>query len=293
MNLFLAVALKGLLLVTSDPAGASITYDGYMLGETPRLVTTLEVGKSYRLKLEKQGYQPCFANIFIKDRTPLEVKEKLLLDSGIVNIKTQPEGARVFVNGLERTGKTPVTVTGVPKGRASIELNLEGYYPVKRELVVKAAEAQDLEVSFEPKPGTLHLFGSPDGIRFYVNNVAYGGSPAKVTCLKPGPYFISAKCEGAETMTRTVTIAPGQSRMEEFRLTVSDTHHERPKPRSVIDDQLEGNMRVRVKTDTGVFVGILKRQDANSVTLELPGGISRSFPRAILKGKGVELLSVE
>ena len=51
------VPVKGLLLLTSEPSGCSITLDGVSLGETPRLVTTLDAKGSYRLLLQKPGYQ--------------------------------------------------------------------------------------------------------------------------------------------------------------------------------------------------------------------------------------------
>ena len=50
--------VKGLLLVTSEPSGCDVSLDGLSLGETPRLVTTLETKDVYRLLLQKPGYPP-------------------------------------------------------------------------------------------------------------------------------------------------------------------------------------------------------------------------------------------
>ncbi len=291
MSFFLAVALKGLLLITSEPAGASITYDGYFLGETPRLVTVLEADKTHRLQLEKKGYQPRFLDVKFQGRTPLAFHEKLILDSGTLNVTTQPAGAKVLVNGLFR-GKTPLTVSDIPKGRATIKLDLEGYYQVSRELSFNASDVQDLAVNLEGMPGKLHLFGAPEGVRFYVNGIPHGESPAKMENLKPGVYTIRAVHEQAAPLERTIVLAPGQTRMEEFRLTLYDQPQVKAeRPKSVIADQLAGKVCVRVRTDTGVFTGLLTRNGEDSITIELPSGLSRSFPRAIIKS--IKLLDVE
>ena len=43
--------VKGLLLITTEPEGASVTLDGLSLGTTPRLVTTLDAKGLYRFQL--------------------------------------------------------------------------------------------------------------------------------------------------------------------------------------------------------------------------------------------------
>ena len=113
--------VKGLLLVTSEPSGCDVSLDGMSLGETPRLVTTLDAKDTYRLVLQKPGYQPRTVEVKFSGRTPLVRHEKLILDSGILEIKSEPAGAEVSVNGIAR-GETPVTVRDVPKGSATVVL---------------------------------------------------------------------------------------------------------------------------------------------------------------------------
>lgn len=101
--------LKGILLVTSEPEGAEISLNGYSLGETPRLVTTLETKDSYTLVLKKTGYLDNKIEIRFNGRRPLVRNVKLVLNSGVANIASEPEGAEVVLNGISR-GHTPVVV---------------------------------------------------------------------------------------------------------------------------------------------------------------------------------------
>ena len=82
--------IRGLVLVTTEPAGCNISLDGRSLGETPRLLTKLEAGITYRLLLQKPGFQPRTLEVKPVGRTPLVKHEVLILDSGIVQITTDP-----------------------------------------------------------------------------------------------------------------------------------------------------------------------------------------------------------
>jgi len=210
-------AIRGLLLVKSDPPGATIVVDGEAKGQTPRLVTDLAAKDAYVLKLRKPGYLEQTINLKFDGRKPRVVDEKLVLDSGVIDILSEPSGAAVVVNGVAR-GKTPLHVAGIPKGRATVKFTLEGYADEVRELSLRAGDRQTLSVVMRAIPGTLHLVSVPEGARFYVNDEARGTGPLVVPGLKPGAYSVRAEMEGYGKLTKTVTISNGQSVREEFRL---------------------------------------------------------------------------
>ncbi len=211
------VPVKGLLLLTSEPSGCSITLDGVSLGETPRLVTTLDAKGTYRLLLQKPGYQQREVEVRFNGRTPLVKHENMLLDSGIIEVNTDPEGASVTVNGIAR-GQTPVTVRNVPRGRASVSLVKAGYAEENRELSVNPGDVQTLFVKLQGRPGTLKLVSVPEGARFYVNGIPQGRGPVVVSNLAPGEYPVRAELDGHDTVERTVRVGNGETVSEEFRL---------------------------------------------------------------------------
>lgn len=209
---------KGLLLLKTEPAGADISIDGMSVGRTPRLVTHLAAKDSYSVRFRKAGYQDQTITVRFEGRKPMVREEKLVLSSGTVNVMSEPAGAEVTVNGIVR-GKSPIKVTGIPKGRAVIKFKLDGFAEETRELAVNSGDVQALSVVLAGLPGTLQLSSVPDGARFYVNDASYGKGPVAIPGLKPGDYTVRAELEGYGTMTKTISIANGASANEEFRLS--------------------------------------------------------------------------
>ena len=209
---------KGLLLLQTEPEGCSITVDGVSAGQTPRLITDLSAKDTHTVRLRKAGYQDQTITVRFDGRKPLVRKETLVLASGVVSIASEPAGAEVTVNGVER-GRTPLEVSGVPRGRATVKFHLDGFEDETRELAINAGDHQTLQIAMKGLPGTLHLTSVPAGARFYVNEASRGKGPVTLTGLKPGEYSVRAEMEGYGTQSKTVTIANGASLSEEFRLS--------------------------------------------------------------------------
>jgi len=209
---------KGLLLLKTDPEGADIQIDGVSVGQTPRLITNLSAKDSYTVRFRKAGYQDQTISVRFDGRRPLVREERLVLASGTIDVISEPSGAEVTVNGIVK-GVTPVKVTDVPRGRATVKFHLDGFEDEIRELAINAGDQQTLPVVLKGLPGTLHLVSVPDGARFYVNEEARGKGPLAITGLKPGDYTIRAELEGYGTLSRTVTLGNGISAREEFRLS--------------------------------------------------------------------------
>ena len=209
--------VKGLLLLTSEPAGCDISLDGLSLGKTPRLITSLDAKNVYRILLQKPGYQSRTVEVKFSGRTPLVRHEELILDSGVIEVTSDPEGAEVTVNGQPR-GTTPVTVRDVPKGRTTVTLKKHGFDEETREITMVAGDSQTLFVKMNGLPGTMSLSSVPDGARFYFNDQPHGKGPISLTNLKPGEYTIRVEKDGFATATKTVSLENGGAIVEEFRL---------------------------------------------------------------------------
>ena len=209
---------KGLLLLRTEPAGANILIDGVSFGQTPRLVTTLAAKDQHVVRFRKAGYQDQTITVRFDGRKPQVRTETLVLASGTVDVQSEPAGAEVTVNGIVR-GVTPLRVSGIPKGRATVKFKLEGFEDEVRELAINAGDVQTLQIAMKGVPGTLHLVSVPEGARFYVNEEARGKGPLTLTGLAPGDYAVRVELDGFGTATKTITIANGGSVREEFRLS--------------------------------------------------------------------------
>jgi hypothetical protein len=209
---------KGLLLLKSEPDGCDVAVDGVSRGRTPLLITDLDAIDVHRAVFRKPGYRSNTAEIRFDGRTPLVRTEKLTLDSGIIEVTTEPAGAQVTVNGILR-GKTPLKVSDVPKGRATVKLQLEGFADEVRELSMNAGDSQTLSVTLKGLPGTLHIISVPSGARFYVNDEARGSGPLTLSGLVPGEYRVRAELDGYATANKTITLGNGDFVREEIRLS--------------------------------------------------------------------------
>lgn len=209
--------VKGLLLVTTEPEGCDVSLDGLSFGETPRLITVLDAKDVHRLLLQKAGYQPRTMEVKFSGRTPLVRHEKMILDSGVLEVTSDPEGAVVTVNGIAR-GQTPLTVRDIPKGRATVEFTKNGYQSTAREVTLNAGDKQTLYVKLEGLPGSMKLTSVPEGARFYVNDLPEGKGPVVKNMLKPGRYVVRVELDGYDTVTKEIELGNGAVVNEEFRL---------------------------------------------------------------------------
>lgn len=211
-------SVKGLLLITTDPEGCTVTHsDGTSFRETPRLITILDTKRPHRFKLEKGGYREKTIEVRFNGRTPVVKHETLILDSGTLNLTSTPSGVSVLMNGKE-VGVTPLSIPRIPKGRVLLEFKKDGYDTQKREIMIDAGDEPNIDITMVEKPGSLSLTSIPSDARFYVNNSPHGKGPITLKNLTPGIYSVRAEKDGYDSDTREITVTHGKAISEEFRL---------------------------------------------------------------------------
>ncbi|MBL7115507.1 MAG: PEGA domain-containing protein [Kiritimatiellae bacterium] len=209
--------ITGLIVVHTDPPGASIEINGAYYGETPLLLTDLALG-TYRMKLSAQGCRTREVPIELKDRTPRKILVELESDAGSLTVDSNPEGANLILNGIAK-GTTPCTVDRVPEGDTTLQLTLDGYKTYNHSVRLTAGQTETIQAVLEPLPAMLTIVTRPTGARIYVENQFRGTAPVTLKALPPGEYRVRAEKEGCEMMARTVELELGQELTEEFRLS--------------------------------------------------------------------------
>ena len=212
--------ITGVLLVRSTPTNADVTVDGLDLGRTPLLITTLPLGER-RLKVATPGFQPKEVPVNLEDRTPVQVSVDLVSDSATLTVECDVAGATVRVNGIDR-GAAPSTTERIPEGEVTLEVQADGYAPFQQKLKLAAGEVQRIKVPLAPLPSGLKIVSLPDKARVYVNNEFRGTAPLALPNLAAGSYRVRVEMDGFDPEARTVDLARGASKTEEFRL-VSNT----------------------------------------------------------------------
>ncbi len=207
---------RGLLLVKTKPAGATVTCSGSSLGITPLLVTTLPCGPVYKLDLALNGYQRKRVEVRMPDRTPLVCEEELSLDSGQLLCTTEPAGATVLVNGISR-GVTPVEVM-VPRGGAVLTFRKEGYKDVEQSVGMSAGERRTLALKLDGRPARLTVVTEPDKAKVYLDGNFQGTSPVTAESVVSGAHEIRVELAGHASLSRTVQLANGGDTTETFKM---------------------------------------------------------------------------
>ena len=150
------------------------------------------------------------------DRTPCVCEEAMTLDSGLLYCTTEPAGAKVLVNGIER-GVTPVEVM-VPRGGAVLTFRKEGFKDAEQSVGMSAGERRNLAVKLDGRPARLTVVTEPDKAKVYVDGNFQGLSPATAESVAAGAHEIRVELSGHAPVTRTVQVANGGDMTETFKL---------------------------------------------------------------------------
>jgi len=214
--------MYGLVLLKTEPAGATVTYHGRELeAKTPLLIDKhLLCGpKPHKIELSLNGYKKTTVAIPVPDRKPIVRNVPLVLDSGTLLCSSEPAGATVFVDGIEH-GATPVTVH-VPSSRGvALKFSLNGYEDVTLpDIRMSAGEQQERHVKMQGLPARLTVVTEPENAKVYLDGNDYlGKSPVQSHSVRPGTHEIRAELPGYAPATSTVELPNGGERTEKLVL---------------------------------------------------------------------------
>jgi hypothetical protein len=113
------------LRILSVPPNAHVKLDGKLLAQpTPVQVPEMDREHAHELELSLPGYQSKRQTITSEE----EVLVVLPADVGSIDVRSEPAGAEIYLNGRPSGQTTPATLQNVPFGReVTLELRLRGY----------------------------------------------------------------------------------------------------------------------------------------------------------------------
>ena len=209
---------KGILLVVTEPEGCDISLEGVSLGQTPRLLPALALGKTYRFDIAKIGYAPKKFEVKLDSRVPVVRKVELMVDSGAFDIESSPSGAEVLLNGVGR-GKTPFKMGSVQKGEVKVELRLEGYRPFERTVTVRPGVVEKLDIRLEGELASLALSCSAPGATYDLDGKRAGqGENVLLEGIAPGEHTVTVRATGYAETSETLTLANGSRTERTYEL---------------------------------------------------------------------------
>jgi hypothetical protein len=208
--------VKGLVLIRSTPPGATVHIGEVSAGTTPLALHDLGRG-SYRARLQMDGFDTKEIQFQVEDRIPKALDVDLISNSGVLVVQTSPSGATVFVDGRNE-GTTPLSLDRIGRGERDISIQLDGYEPMRRTVMIEPAATTRAEFDLTPLPGGLNVLTMPEDARVYLDGELVGNSPLRLTDIEPGTYLVRVEARGHADASRTVRIGEGERKIEEFRL---------------------------------------------------------------------------
>lgn len=136
----------GSLVVSSTVPGAKVFVNDEEVGNAPFSASSLEPG-SYRIRVEKEGYQPFERQIRVSAGERARLRADLAKLTALLRIDSDVAGATVFLD-RNYLGTTPLEVKNIEPGEHELTASVEGY-DMYAEAVDVPAEPMDIQIRFK------------------------------------------------------------------------------------------------------------------------------------------------
>jgi formylglycine-generating enzyme required for sulfatase activity len=138
--------IDGLLVVTSDPDGATVTVNGEFRGRTPAELE-LRPRRSYRIELFKAGHERLSRTVDVASGEETRLAVRLEPIVGQLRVSVTPADARLFVDGVDR-GRADQTLALTAVEHA-VEIRREGYVPYRTSVTPRPGFPQEIELEMK------------------------------------------------------------------------------------------------------------------------------------------------
>ena len=136
----------GVLALSSDPTGASVSLEGRSVGATP-LELRLEAGRPHGLRLTLPGHADAELSLTLRAGERREETLRLTPQLGEVKFAARPPDAELLVDGQPR-GRADQTLQLLAVPHA-IEIRREGFLPVRQTVTPRPGFPQTLSVALK------------------------------------------------------------------------------------------------------------------------------------------------
>jgi formylglycine-generating enzyme required for sulfatase activity len=211
--------LPGLVTITTAPeVSAQVSVDGMPLGMTPLVDAELTPGV-HRLEFSAPRHLAEVRELEVTGGGERQnLAATLTPDFAVVSLQTDPPGATVLVDGVER-GVTPAALE-IDSGEHELEVRLAGYNAWTDRILVAANQPLELpERTLALADGRLELASIPTQASVSVDGAFRGRTPLSLR-LSPGrAHRVTLTKPGYETAARELSVAADSGRRLQIDLT--------------------------------------------------------------------------
>ncbi len=156
---------RGVIVISSDPAGATIWIDGEMRAAvTPAEIGQLPTGRSFELKLSKDGFEAVKKSISLTDAEPSARWDAQLTRGSVtvdLTVKPRPDGLAVTLDGKPVEG---VPATGITSGdQHKLVIGAPGYVDQTFAFIAAPQETKRFDVVLVKETHRPHSSSASNG----------------------------------------------------------------------------------------------------------------------------------
>jgi hypothetical protein len=132
------------------------------------------------------------------------------VDSGSLQIVTDPPGAHIWVDGADSGRATPFNFTGMKVGDHACSLLMDGYLPENLSVNVPSEGTAHVTKQLKPSTGDVYFYVKPSDASIYVNGELAGNGSTNLTKLQYGKYSYTISREGYRSVSGSFEVLPGE-----------------------------------------------------------------------------------
>jgi len=240
---------KGTLSIDSYPQNCEVYLNGEYVGVTP-LEKSVKIGK-YTLEVKKEGYEDYKKEVTIERGKETVIIANLEISTGSLIVKTDPDGATVFVDG-KNYGLTPIEIKDLAIGEHEIVISKEGYAQIIKKIDIRKETVTIEEILIEAI-SEIFINTNPKGAKVIINGKEMGVTPLTLKDINPGRYIITFKAIGYEEMTKSIEVKEG---LNAFNFEMVQLNHalivesEPTGAKIYLDDVFKGTTPIEIKNLT-------------------------------------------
>ncbi|NIA16695.1 MAG: SUMF1/EgtB/PvdO family nonheme iron enzyme [Nitrospiraceae bacterium] len=199
------------IVATYPESGAEVTVRGIVRGETPVTLDSLPPGENL-IVLQKEGFKRAARVIVVPDTGEHRFVFELEHLVGYLTLESKPPGAKIYLDGTEYLGETPLAHRAVTVGTHTYLLRCDNYRDVSNKFEVKPNARLTFAHELKPRRAALSIFSRPTSAKIWLNDEPRPDTtPAKIA-LPPGVYTVRVHSKGYVMSEQTIQLGANEAR---------------------------------------------------------------------------------
>lgn len=233
--------------------------------------------------------------LFCLQLSLIALVNNLYAQSGNITIKSNPPGAKIYINGEDSRATTPYQKSMFP-GVYEVILQLNNYREYSGQFTVSPNRNEELNIDLKPSFGSLHITSNPDGADCILDGQRKGTTPLVLNNVVTGNHKLEINKSGYNILVDDIIIEDEKTYEKTYNLSSSfGTIGIMAKPDAdiFIDGKLVGNKKYSGQLNEGLHTIEVRKDhyisDIRTITIEK----EQQYPISITLKPKLGILSIK